>query len=127
MATIGDPMADIGWAEVVWTMGSFTALPGALTTDQFVALWTELTGLEVHDRSWHRAFQALKMAVILLVGGHLFDAGDSEDLRMMEMTYAIDPLTRLGLGEFGIDEEIPVGPVLPRKERISEVREAMNR
>ena len=29
MATIGDPLADVGWAEMLWTVpGSFTACPG---------------------------------------------------------------------------------------------------
>jgi aminoglycoside phosphotransferase (APT) family kinase protein len=126
MTTIGDPMADIGWAEVVWTMGSFTSLPGALTTDQAVARWTELTGIEIHDRPWYRALQALKMAVILLVGGQLFDSRASEDLRMMEMPYAIDPLTRVGLRELGINEALPSGPVSPRKERMLEVEAAVN-
>ena len=31
MATVGDPLADIGWAEVLWALpGYFTTLPGAL-------------------------------------------------------------------------------------------------
>jgi aminoglycoside phosphotransferase (APT) family kinase protein len=122
MAALGDPMADIGWAEVIWTMGSFTSLPGALTTDEFVAQWAERTGFEVHDRSWYRALQALKMAVILLVGGYLFDAGYSEDLRLLDMTYAIDPLTRVGLRELGIDTPPPSGPVSPRRERPLEAK-----
>ena len=47
MATIGDPLTDIGWAELLWTIpGSFTTLPGALSVDEFVARWEELTGID---------------------------------------------------------------------------------
>jgi aminoglycoside phosphotransferase (APT) family kinase protein len=118
MATIGDPLTDLGWAEILWTTpGSFTALPGALTTDEVVARWEELTGIETANRAWYRAMQGLKMAVILFVGGHLYDAGHTDDRRFLEMAYAVRPLTQLALHELGIDEPIEPGPVLPRKER----------
>jgi aminoglycoside phosphotransferase (APT) family kinase protein len=126
MATIGDPMADIGWAEVLWPFpGSFTSLPGSLTTDEFVARWEQLTGLTAQHREWYRAFQAFKMAVILLVGGHLFDSGYSEDLRFLEMTQAIHPLTCTALNELGAGTELPAGPVTPRDERIAEVKHSL--
>ena len=64
------------------------------------------------------------MAVILLVGGHLFDAGHSDDLRFMEMAYGIRPTTRGALRELGVDQPIDDGPVLPRKERRDAVRRA---
>ncbi len=125
MATVGDPLADIGWAEVLWAVpGSFTSRPGALTVDEFVARWEELTGLASHSRPWYRAFQGMKMAIILLVGGHLFDAGYSDDVRFMEMTYAIEPLTSAALRELGIDEPLEPGPVLPRPERIRQAQMA---
>jgi aminoglycoside phosphotransferase (APT) family kinase protein len=119
MATIGDPLADLGWAEVLWTVpGSFTSRPGALTVDEFIARWEELTGIASCNRPWYRAFQGMKMAVILLVGGHLFDTGYSDDVRFLEMTYAIEPLTRTALHELGLHEPLEPGPVLPRPERI---------
>jgi aminoglycoside phosphotransferase (APT) family kinase protein len=125
MATIGDPLADIGWAEVLWTVpGSFTSRPGALTVDEFIARWEELTGMTARNRPWYRAFQAMKMAIILLVGGHLFDAGYSDDVRFLEMTYAIEPLTRAALHELGHDEPLEHGPVLPRPERIRQAQMA---
>jgi hypothetical protein len=66
----------------------------------------------------------MKMAIILLVGGHLFDAGYSDDVRFMEMTYAIEPLTSAALRELGIDEPLEPGPVLPRPERIRQAQMA---
>jgi aminoglycoside phosphotransferase (APT) family kinase protein len=121
MATVGDPLADIGWAEVVWVMGSFTSLPGALSTDEFVARWEQLTGIATANRAWYRAFQGMKMAVILLVGSHLLDVGATDDRRFLQMAYGIRPLTERALHELGIDEEFGSGPVLPRQERMQEV------
>ena len=46
LTTLGDPLADIGWAEVNWTTpGSFTIRPGGLSTDEFVELYEELSGI----------------------------------------------------------------------------------
>jgi aminoglycoside phosphotransferase (APT) family kinase protein len=128
MATIGDPRADIGWAELLWTIpGSFTTLPGALSVDQFVARWEQLTGIQALHRHWYRAFQRLKMATINLVGSHLVDVGDSDDLRFVDYAYAVHPITILALEELGVQETLPPGPVLPRKERRLELREAQRR
>jgi aminoglycoside phosphotransferase (APT) family kinase protein len=123
MATIGDPLADIGWAEMLWDMpGSFTTVPGAMSAQEFVARWEALTGFQTQHRPWYRALQAFKMATIELLGSALVDAGHSDDPRFVEMAYGIRSATSLGLREFGIDEEIPSGPVLPRRERRLEVR-----
>jgi aminoglycoside phosphotransferase (APT) family kinase protein len=128
MATVGDPLADIGWAEVLWASpGYFTSLPAALSTDELVARWEHLTGMESQHRPWYRAFQSLKMAVILLVGGHLVDAGYSDDPRFVDMTYAIAPLTVAALRELGVDKPPDAGPVLPRRERREDVRRRVRR
>ncbi len=98
MATIGDPLADVGYAEMLWVMpGYFTSNPAALTVDEFVALWEELTGIRTGNRPWYRALAGFKTAAIILVGGHLFDEGHSDDLRLGQMTNAIHPLTRAGV------------------------------
>ncbi len=124
MAALGDPLADIGWAETLWALpGSVTSCPGALSVDEFVGRWESLSGLEARSRHWYRAFQSLKMAVILLVGGHLVDAGHSDDLRLAEMAYGVRPATQAALRELGVDGALlDDGPVLPRKERRDAVR-----
>ena len=68
-----------------------------------------------------------KTAAIILVGGHLFDDGHSDDLRFGQMTYAIHPLTRQALHELGIDEELEPGPVLPRESASARSKMAQNR
>jgi aminoglycoside phosphotransferase (APT) family kinase protein len=121
MATIGDPMADIGWAEMLWNLGDTpTNLPGSPTTDEFVARWEARTGLRAHDRGWYRAMQIFKMCAIALVAGRLFDDGHSDDPRLGHMTYAIAPMTGVALRELGVDEEVDPGPVLADLGRLQE-------
>ncbi len=123
MTTISDPLADIGWAEVLWTSpGLFTSHPAAPTVEEFVAQWETLTGIAARHRPWYRAFQSFKMATISLVAGHLFAVGHSDDLRLFDMAYSVRPLTQAALADLGIDEPLDTGPVLARKERALEVR-----
>jgi aminoglycoside phosphotransferase (APT) family kinase protein len=114
MATIGDPLTDIGWAEVNWRFPGFvTAADGAPNADELVGRWEVLTGIRAPHRPWYRALQGLKIAVILLVGGHLYGSGHSTDTRLLEMAYGVDPLTQAALADLGIDDGPPSGPVLP--------------
>jgi Phosphotransferase enzyme family len=104
MATIGDPLTDIGWAEVNWRFPGFvTAADGAPTADELVERWEALTGIRARHRPWYRALQGLKIAVILLVGGHLYGSGQSTDARLLDMAYGVDPLTQAALADLEID------------------------
>jgi aminoglycoside phosphotransferase (APT) family kinase protein len=118
LATVGDPLTDIGWTETVWPLG-FTGRPGALSADEMVALWSELTGIEARNRTWYRAFQSLKMSAIMLVGAMLFDAGHSDDQRMALMGYGVQFVTQAALEDLGVDEPHDPGPVMPRDERMA--------
>lgn len=123
LATIGDPLADLGWAEILWpSPGYVTAAPGALSADQFVARWEELTGWPTRHRPWYRAFQALKMAAIMFVGGQLFESGHSTDVRLAEMAKMVHPVTLRGLADLGVDEPLDPGPILPSPARIEAVK-----
>jgi len=51
MATVGDPLADIGWAEVNWRFPGFvTAVDGAPSADELVQRWEALTGIRAQHR-----------------------------------------------------------------------------
>jgi aminoglycoside phosphotransferase (APT) family kinase protein len=128
LTSVGDPLADIGWAEVNWTTpGSFTNRAGALTTDELVQLYEELTGIAVVHREWYRAFQGFKLVVIMLVASMLFDRGSTDDLRFAAMGLAVEPYTRQALAALGIEDEIDSGPVTAREERVREVQEREER
>lgn len=86
LATMGDPRADIGWAEVAWRFpGYVTSCEGAPTADELVARWEDRTGIAADERPWFRAFQAMKMGAILLVGGLLVEQGHADDPRFSQM------------------------------------------
>jgi len=123
LATVGDPLTDIGWLECNWTTsGAFTMLPGALTVDEVVARYEERTGIPVRNRPWYRALETFKIAVIMLVGAMLFDEGVSDDLRLANMGLAVHHFTLQALADLGIDEDLASGPVTARPERVRAVR-----
>jgi aminoglycoside phosphotransferase (APT) family kinase protein len=122
MATIGDPMTDIGWLEVTWRMTKPFSELAISDIDNLLARYERLTGIVMHDRAWHRALQAFKMAVIMLVGAMHFDAGLNDDLRLADMGAVVPFVTNIGLRNLGVDEELESGPVEARPERVDEVR-----
>jgi aminoglycoside phosphotransferase (APT) family kinase protein len=123
MTTVGDPLTDIGWLELLWMQPvGITSHPAALTIDALLAHYEAVSGISVQNRSWYRAFNAYKMAVICLIGAMLIDAGHSDDQKLVLAAYGTSLLSQVGLSELGIDEPLDDGPVLPREERIQQVR-----
>jgi aminoglycoside phosphotransferase (APT) family kinase protein len=115
MTTVGDPLTDIGWMELLWMQPvGITSHPAAPSIGEFLSHYESVSGVSVQNRFWYRALNAYKMAVICLIGSMLFDAGDSDDQRFVLNAYGISPLTQLGLAELGVDEKLDDGPVMPR-------------
>jgi aminoglycoside phosphotransferase (APT) family kinase protein len=120
LAGLGDPLTDIGWMELLWLQPvGITSHPDALGIEEFIARYEAASGIMTANRSWYRALNAFKMAVICLIGSMLFDTGVSDDQRFVLNASGISPLTQLGLAELGIVEQLADGPVLPRDERIA--------
>lgn len=116
LATIGDPLADVAWLELLW--GFPVGLPtvtGAPTVNEMIARYEELTGISTQHREWYRAFQGLKMAVINLSGSMMYDRGESDDPKLKALGHAVHWMTRRTLLEFGITDDLESGPVLPRR------------
>ena len=123
MTTIGDPLTDIGWLELLWMQPvGITSHPAALSIDALLAHYEATSGISLQNRSWYRALNAYKMAVICLIGAMLIDDGHSDDQKLLIAAYGTSLLTQVGLSELGIDEPLDDGPVLPRDERIQEVQ-----
>jgi aminoglycoside phosphotransferase (APT) family kinase protein len=115
MTTIGDPLTDVGWMELLWMQPvGIASHPGAPSIEEFLSHYESVSGISVQNRSWYRALNAYKMAVICLIGSMLFDAGDSDDQRFVLNAYGISPLTKMGLAELAVDEMLDDGPVMPR-------------
>ncbi len=125
MTTVGDPLTDIGWMEMLWMQPvGITSHPAAPGIEEFLAHYESVSGISTQNRSWYRALNAYKMAVICLIGSMLFDSGDSDDQRFVLNAYGISPLTQLGLAELAIDEKLEDGPVMPSDDRITQVQSA---
>jgi aminoglycoside phosphotransferase (APT) family kinase protein len=110
MAAIGDPMADIGWAEVTWGSTLPFSMLSPADFDQLLARYEQLTGIAVHDRPWHQAMQAFKMSVIMLVGGMLYQGGHTRSRRFAYMPLSGPPAVQLGLRALGLKtDDVHVG------------------
>jgi aminoglycoside phosphotransferase (APT) family kinase protein len=124
LAGVGDPLTDVGYAEVLWRMPiGLPSRPGSLTADEFVARYEERTGIKTRERAWYRAHQAYKLAVIMLLGSMLFDRGHSDDPRLAEMAFGVPLMTDAGLRDLDVDETLEHGPVMPRADRVAAVRQ----
>jgi aminoglycoside phosphotransferase (APT) family kinase protein len=122
MTTVGDPLTDIGWLEMLWMQPvGINSHPAALSIDALLEHYQEASGIAVANRSWYRAFNAYKMAVICLIGAMLVEDGHSDDQKLVLAAYSTSLLTKAGLTELGIYEPLDDGPVLPREERIQQV------
>jgi aminoglycoside phosphotransferase (APT) family kinase protein len=123
LTTIGDPLTDIGWMELLWMQPvGITSHPAAPSIDEWIARYEAVSGIPVVNRPWYRAFNAFKMAVICLVGGMLFDAGLSDDLKLVVAAGGVEILPLIGLADLGINEQLETGPIAIREERILEVQ-----
>ncbi|MGE2815034.1 phosphotransferase family protein [Mycobacterium heidelbergense] len=122
MTTVGDPLTDIGWLEMLWMQPvGINSHPAALTIDALLTHYQAISGIKVQNRAWYRAFNAYKMAVICLIGAMLVEDGHSDDQKLVLAAYGTALMTRAGLAELGIEESLDDGPVLPREERIQQV------
>ncbi|MGH3267358.1 MAG: phosphotransferase, partial [Trebonia sp.] len=122
MTTVGDPLTDIGWLEMLWMQPvGINSHPAALSIDALLAHYESVSGINVANRSWYRAFNAYKMAVICLIGAMLVEDGHSDDQKLVLAAYGTSLMTKAGLTDLGIDEPLDDGPVLPREERIAQV------
>jgi aminoglycoside phosphotransferase (APT) family kinase protein len=77
MATVGDPLADLGLALCYWTwaaqaaqlhtheLPSLTSQPGWYTRDQFVQRYAEQTGRDLSQIGYYEVLGVFKLAVIL--------------------------------------------------------------
>ncbi|WP_068176918.1 phosphotransferase family protein [Mycobacterium sp. UM_CSW] len=122
MTTVGDPLTDIGWLEMLWMQPvGINTHPAALGIDALLAHYESVSGITVCNRAWYRAFNAYKMAVICLIGAMLIEDGHSDDQKLALAAYGTSLMTKAGLTELGVDEALDDGPVLPRDERIQQV------
>jgi aminoglycoside phosphotransferase (APT) family kinase protein len=109
MATIGDPLVDLGIFGLYWDIGDLPGgggvVPSAVDTaagypsfDELAGAYAERAGIAVPDLRWYRAFAAYKLAVILEGIHFRYQAGDTVGEGFDRMGALVEPLARTGLG-----------------------------
>lgn len=92
MATVGDPLADLGLTLCYWSWASAPALraralpsltsqPGWYSRDQFVSRYAELTGRDVRHLPYYEVLGIFKLAVILQQIYFRYQRGQTRDER----------------------------------------------
>jgi aminoglycoside phosphotransferase (APT) family kinase protein len=112
MATLGDPLADLGLLLAYWdpastlvTAGGYLidANPGFPTAEQLTSRYLERSGASADDLPFYRAFGFFKLAVIsqTIVARHLDGTAVGDGLA--DVATAVDALISAGLLAAGHD------------------------
>jgi len=107
MATVGDPLLDLGttlgyWLEAgdppaLMALGlGITALPGNPTRAQLWARYGELRGMPMPPMGWYHAFGLFKIAVIAQQIYARWKAGHAKDARFAQLLGAVRLLAAQG-------------------------------
>jgi aminoglycoside phosphotransferase (APT) family kinase protein len=110
MATLGDPLADLGLLYVYWQglgvdpgmgtdpiTGSVPSMPGFLSADELVARYTARTGTDTSGLGWYIAFGYFKLAVIVEGIHYRFAGGNTVGAGFEKLGAFTVPLVRQGL------------------------------
>jgi aminoglycoside phosphotransferase (APT) family kinase protein len=108
MATIGDPLADLGLTMCYWTWASVaaeddphpatpnvTTQAGWYTRDQFLQRYAERTGRDLTHIRYHEILGIFKLAVILQQIYYRFHQGQTRDERFRTFDQRVRGLIRL--------------------------------
>lgn len=107
MATLGDPLVDVGMFGMYWDIGQVPGFAGIVPSavdpaagyasfDELVDAYAARSGAAVPDLAWYRAFAAYKLAVILEGIHFRFQSGRTVGAGFEQMGALVEPLARLG-------------------------------
>ena len=106
MATIGDPLADVGLTLCYWSwaaapeLGSYgvkalTAKPGWYSRDQFITRYAQRTGRDLTRIAYYEVLGIFKLAVILQQIYYRFHRGQTSDARFRDFDSRVKELVKL--------------------------------
>jgi len=107
MATVGDPLVDVGLALCYWTyaaqaartrtheLPSLTSQPGWHTRDQFLQRYERQTGRDVSQIGYYEVLGIFKLAAILQQIYYRFKCGQTGDPRFRNFGERVDSLIEL--------------------------------
>jgi aminoglycoside phosphotransferase (APT) family kinase protein len=97
MATLGDPLADLGLTMCYWTWAGMTAVtsqPGWYTRDEFLQRYAVRTGRDLTHIRYHEVLGIFKLAVILQQIYYRFHRGQTQDERFRSFDRRVRGLIR---------------------------------
>jgi aminoglycoside phosphotransferase (APT) family kinase protein len=106
MATVGDPLVDVGLTLCYWSwaaapqlgtygMPALTARPGWYTREQFLSRYAERTGRDLTHILFYEVLGIFKLAVILQQIYFRFHRGQTSDARFGDFNQKVKALARL--------------------------------
>jgi aminoglycoside phosphotransferase (APT) family kinase protein len=106
MATVGDPLADLGLTLCYWTWANapqlrgggvpaLTSQPGWYTRDEFVQRYAERTGRDLSQIGYYEVLGIFKLAVIVQQIYFRFRAGQTRDMRFEKFGERVRGLVEL--------------------------------
>src|SRR5271170_4550479 len=106
MATVGDPLADLGLTLCYWAWAdapqlrargvpALTSQPGWYTRNQFVQRYAERTGRDLSHIAYYEALGVFKLAVILQQIYYRFRRGQTQDPRFENFGESVRGLVEL--------------------------------
>ena len=106
MATVGDPLADLGLTLCYWAWadapqlrarggGGLQSHPGWYTGDQFVQRYAERTGRDLSHIAYYEVLGVFKLAVILQQIYYRFRRGQTQDSRFQNFGERVRGLVAL--------------------------------
>ena len=109
LATVGDPLADLGYLTATWfepgdeagpmTLSPVTALPGFLSRQELVARYEERSGRRAARLGWYRGLALWKAAVFLEGNYRRWLDGGTDDPYYRRMGEGVPRLVRQALAE----------------------------
>jgi aminoglycoside phosphotransferase (APT) family kinase protein len=103
MATIGDPLADLGYLTALWAepgeavvghlrLGGATSSPGFMSRRELVERYAAASGRNVEQLRWYQAFALWKLAVLLEGSYKRFLAGTTDDAYFLTLEEGVPEL-----------------------------------
>jgi len=108
MATLGDPLVDLGILALYWNVAEVpsasAAVPSAvdvdagyLTFDELVEVYARRSARSIPDLRWYRAFAAYKLAVIVEGIHYRYRAGETVGEGFEHIGELVEPLAATGM------------------------------
>jgi aminoglycoside phosphotransferase (APT) family kinase protein len=110
MATLGDPLADLGYLNAAWTdpgqvdppmfhLSTVTAADSFPTRAQLIHRYEERASRQVSDLAWYTALACWKSAIFMEGNYRRALAGSTDDAFALGFRTGVDELAELGLDE----------------------------